>query len=281
MLLAEIHGKSLEAARDSEDYLTSAVFGHLRYVPPSIYWADLFARARGLPDGSGRQVALSNYLDASKVSVSRYDSLAVHFWSCHREWGEPDLLLYFGGGNQRPLVVLIEVKLWSGKSGEGEHDQLARYVRILKDLPALRLGLPADALRALVYLTPRDSLSEVEASVEHLPSPQDDRLGLFMLQWQDVQVVASRSSLRVDDPGRMILGDVARFLRRLDLDYFRGFDRLAGLPWLTESDGAFYVTASAVGGAKVSKSPGEAPFQGFTRLAVLDMILTKKGRWAQ
>ena len=35
MLLAEIHGKTLAEGRNGEDYLTSAVFGHLRYVPSS------------------------------------------------------------------------------------------------------------------------------------------------------------------------------------------------------------------------------------------------------
>jgi hypothetical protein len=31
MLVAEIHRKGLEEARNHEDYLTSTVFGHLRY----------------------------------------------------------------------------------------------------------------------------------------------------------------------------------------------------------------------------------------------------------
>lgn len=34
MLLAEIHCKIVREALDNEDYITSAVFGHLRYIPP-------------------------------------------------------------------------------------------------------------------------------------------------------------------------------------------------------------------------------------------------------
>jgi hypothetical protein len=49
VLLAEIHGKTLEVARDNEDYLTSAVFGHLRYVAPGLFWDELLKRAKGLP----------------------------------------------------------------------------------------------------------------------------------------------------------------------------------------------------------------------------------------
>ena len=50
MLLAEILGKRLEATRNSEDYLTSAVFGHLRYIEPGLFWDTLFAKAGGIPD---------------------------------------------------------------------------------------------------------------------------------------------------------------------------------------------------------------------------------------
>ena len=49
MLLAEIHGKSEVSVRDHEDYLTSTVFGHLRYVRPGPFWTGLFSRAITLP----------------------------------------------------------------------------------------------------------------------------------------------------------------------------------------------------------------------------------------
>lgn len=43
MLLVEIRGHALNAAIGDEDYLTSVVFGHLRYVPPSVFWEDFLA----------------------------------------------------------------------------------------------------------------------------------------------------------------------------------------------------------------------------------------------
>jgi hypothetical protein len=58
MLVAEVHGKRVAEAQDAEDYLTSAVFGHLRYIPPSVFWPDLFALATGLPNSDGRETCL-------------------------------------------------------------------------------------------------------------------------------------------------------------------------------------------------------------------------------
>jgi hypothetical protein len=46
MLIAETRGKSAAEVQNNEDYLTSAVFGHLRYVPPNAFWRELFAQAR-------------------------------------------------------------------------------------------------------------------------------------------------------------------------------------------------------------------------------------------
>jgi hypothetical protein len=40
MLMAEIRGHGRPETQDDEDYLTSSVFGHLRYIPPSVFWED-------------------------------------------------------------------------------------------------------------------------------------------------------------------------------------------------------------------------------------------------
>ena len=51
MLIAEIHGKRFPEAEGQEDWLTSAVFGHLRHIAPGAFWADLLDRARTLETG--------------------------------------------------------------------------------------------------------------------------------------------------------------------------------------------------------------------------------------
>src|ERR1700733_12806446 len=190
MLLAEIHGHALEAASGDEDYLTSAVFGHLRYVPPTVFWEDFLTETKGFP----AQTCLCQELSTQGLRISAYSSLKIHFWPAHAEFGEPDLILCFSGSGLRPLVILTEVKLWSGKSGDGEHDQLVKYVKILGDLRHLKTDdtLPGSPLTALLYLTPRESIGEIQDTLSLLQTKPADFLGVFRVQWQDLLAVAVR-----------------------------------------------------------------------------------------
>jgi hypothetical protein len=253
VLLAEIHGKTLEGARHSEDYLTSAVFGHLRYVPPGPFWNDLLNRARGLPGPTGKETSLGRLLAAAGHSLSAFTGLKIEFWRLHEKHGEPDLFLKFTADGRPELVVLIEVKLWSEKSGSGEFVQLVCYLRIPE-------------VQYLIYLTPRESLSEVEDSATWLNDSERDRL--FRLQWQDVLAAADAMWSGSHEPTCTILADVARFLRELGLEYFNGMSRLEELPMLDEDGfGAFYT----------SKLSG---FHGTTREPGLDFFEVFKGAWA-
>jgi hypothetical protein len=229
MLLADIHGHSLPAAQDNEDYLTSAVFGHLRYVPPKYFWRRLLPYARGLPGREARR-SLDDFIRETGHSVSEYASLNVWFWPPHCPWGEPDLLLSLTGPDLRPIILIIEAKLRSMKSHGGE-DQLVRYLRALDELQGFgRLRLPAGSLLALVYLTPRESMAEVLESLEKSPNPTRDQIRLFRLQWQDL-ITACDETLPTGDPQTdVILHDVRAFLRVRGLEYFSGFQRIGPPP---------------------------------------------------
>ena len=48
MLLAEIRGHAAPEIAGNEDYLTSTVFGHLRYVSMAPFWEAFFSRSVGL-----------------------------------------------------------------------------------------------------------------------------------------------------------------------------------------------------------------------------------------
>jgi hypothetical protein len=74
MLMAEIHGHVVREAEGSEDYLTSTVFGHLRYLPPDVFWEDFFSKAKGLPV-SGMEKTLSHAACEAGANFSRYSHL--------------------------------------------------------------------------------------------------------------------------------------------------------------------------------------------------------------
>ena len=114
MLVAETRGKSLSSIQNREDYLTSAVFGHLRYLPPSVFWPSLLRRAESCGDGS----SLEEYASDKNLGIARYDSLNIDFWRRQGPIGEPDMILEFRGKQRRTLRIVTEVKLWSGKSNK-------------------------------------------------------------------------------------------------------------------------------------------------------------------
>jgi hypothetical protein len=202
------------------------------------------------------------------VLASSYERLEVRFWRFHPTLGEPDLLLQFSGGPQPPLVILIEAKLWSGKSGTEERDQLVRYLGVLDDLDAVGVCVPPEAGRYLVYLTPREALAEVEDSLASSDSPERDRGRLFRLRWQDVLVAARQSAPDAPEPARTILADVAAFLGKLGLAYFAGFNRVGGLPLLAEGDGAIFRGRQGPGVSLLTRLPG------------LEPIVARRALWA-
>lgn len=183
-----------------------------------------------MPDKTGQERTIRQTLTEAGAACGRYKVLQTFFWASHPTWGEPDLLLVFSGGHTPPLVVLVEAKLWSGKSGTGKWDQLVRYLSILDDLPAMGLNLPPGALRFLVYLTRRDSLDEVRESVELLGPANPASQRLFRLRWQDIVEAARAARASLLEPGRTILSDVTSLLQKRGLEYFDGFRTLAWLP---------------------------------------------------
>ena len=97
MLLAELHGHNSRELADDEDFLTSTVFGHLRYVRPQLFWESLFSKALGLDTGKRR--TLSDSLKVRGCEFTRLTTVDVYFWPKHEAFGVPDLLLYFSTGN--------------------------------------------------------------------------------------------------------------------------------------------------------------------------------------
>ncbi len=160
MLLAEIRGKRTASIADNEDYLTSAVFGHLRYIPPKTFWADFFSAAKSYRV-DGTETTLGQVLTENEFSIQAFTDLKAFFWPKHSVLGEPDLLLCFSGGGCQPLAVMVEVKLGATKGGSHTNDQLVQYLRILEDKNWFRQFVENEPQAYLLYLTPRESVKEI------------------------------------------------------------------------------------------------------------------------
>lgn len=237
MLVAEIHGKYIREARNFEDYLTSAVFGHLRYIKPSSFWDALFDIAVSQPIGSNVMSVSERVRQETGYPLSTFANLNAIFWPEHKE-GIPDLILHFSGNHARSVVILIEAKLSATKSTIGEHDQLARYLRILDSIEGLRPPLSANSLRLAIYLTATDSRTEIIDSLHQYGDTEHARQRLFHLQWQDL-IRAIDLTTPASELDAIILNDVRRFLRARDLEYFSGMESAATIPSAHEADGDF------------------------------------------
>ena len=208
MLIAEHHGKGLPAVQNREDYLTSdyltsAVSGRLRYLPPNKYWPTIAKRAVAYSGGH----SLSEYLVHKSVEIKKYDALDITFWPRRARSGEPDIILNFRGSDIPSLRIVIEVMLWSGKSGKGENDQLARYFALIK-------GRRKNALSAFVYLTPDPDWcpSDLKDTFQQHPHLTDFGRRVFYMCWYDFAEIARTESARPPSPYKMILNDVGRYL---------------------------------------------------------------------
>jgi hypothetical protein len=104
MLMAEIHGHLRPETQDDEDYLTSAVFGHLRYIPPFVFWEEFLSCARSLPGCYGEKTLASVAADAG-CRITNYSWLDLVFWPDHPSLGTPDLLLCFSGPQLRQRLT--------------------------------------------------------------------------------------------------------------------------------------------------------------------------------
>lgn len=249
MIFAELQGKlgqnHSRAHERMEDVLTSTVFGLLRYLPLDCWLPPLAARVR-----TGPEFAVApEWLDVA--GIVRCD---IKLWQRRSPFGEPDVMLHLfdGQGNLRHLV-LIEVKLYSPKSGsaywvesaadeepdgedEGDElagidqDQLARYWGFAcSELQRLRTAGPGDAAKApsasLIYLTahataPLDELRVSEAAAAKAQGA-DQPVRLGWLSWFDIWQVAYDGGQRGQGP--LPIRDIEKLLSHKGFRRFVGF----------------------------------------------------------
>jgi hypothetical protein len=176
---------------------------------------------------------LQSELENEGISLPSECDFEVKFWPSYSGYGEPDLLLRFSGDGTRSLLLIIEVKLYSGKSECGSNDQLKRYYDLLQDKAALGSLIADDPVTALIYLTERYAADELRESVTCSKQPFASRR-MFSLQWQDILESAEGLS-----PGEnSLLGEVAGFLKSRGFERFRGFSQIKELSG--KASGHFY-----------------------------------------
>lgn len=196
MIEAQIHRK-IPSVAQSEDSLTSTVFGILKYSVMRPTLARFLGNSVNHADESPLSLAMGNsWLTAG-------DPADIRFWDRDTTYGEPDLLMV--GAD---WAIVVEVKLWAGVSGE---DQLRRY----HDL--LTAKFPQKRHRHVIFLT---------QDLERPPLPREVTGGieknLWWLSWFELSRVLDIERPHSPLAAELAL-DLARFMSHKGLSFFRGF----------------------------------------------------------
>ena len=205
MIQAELHGKLLEI-ENSEDILTSNVFGLLKYLPHDVF-LNILNRAETL---SGRKFDfdLKGYIPE------------FIFWENIEGYGEPDLIIKFHNKDGYELILCIEIKYYSSKSGEGDNDQLRRYFE------ALTVSTKEKShFLGVVYLTKYPSRKELEDSLKHIKERKLDDTDekLFQLRWFEITKSLQEYHGKLNGSEKLILEDLIRYLKHKNFVEFTKF----------------------------------------------------------
>lgn len=217
MLQAELAGHAIPEALSSEDYLTSAAFGLLKYVDSRGFWENVFRRAVCVGPTGERIPGRFRFTE-----YGRPEALDISFWQRYDD-AIPDLTVCFNG-HDHPLVrVLIEVKLNAekGDAGDPDLDQLVRYAKLAARLSTT--GTPT----FLIFLTPSDPVPDIRETLDLLIKEPNAAARIFGLQWGDLHAACLEAChSEATKTERQILSDVAAYLQKRNLDYFSGFHRV-------------------------------------------------------
>lgn len=228
MFEAEFSGKLPEIS-NREDYLTSCIFGALKYLAPSDVFYPFISRAYNYFS----KQTLTEHLATLGIELSDFTSMKTLFWPYSSTFGEPDLMFILEGAVRR-VVIGMEVKFFSGKHGKGENDQLVRYFQALSVQENRHyfsvddIKNCSDELVAFIYLTQFEAEREIEQSLQILRAQginaQDK---FFHLKWQQLLGVVNSIAISQERSyKKAICEDIIRLLRLKNLVPFTGFSHL-------------------------------------------------------
>ena len=226
MIQAELKGK-LPEIENSEDILTSCVFGLVNYLPPK---KGLFKILEKTKDYSGK----SKNIFKTNPNLERYDEVSYHFWEYSSKYGEPDLILILKSSDSKlsPLIFVIEVKYFSSKSRIRNEDQLKDYFLAISNQKG-RLTFNNSTISnfegkfgGLIYLTYFTQKKEVEYSINELSKEWvgDCRSKIYELRWNEItNSIKKIPQSELTDQEAKICDDILFLLKKKTFVDFEGW----------------------------------------------------------
>ncbi|MCW3490219.1 hypothetical protein [Dethiobacter alkaliphilus] len=225
MIQAVLGGKSM-GFEYTEDILTSTVFGAVKYLKPSsllipfIESAFLYDEAR---------TPFWQVLKNDGIDLRCYQKVEYVFWPFHQTFGEPDLMIVFQHHvhGEEDLLLIIEAKFKSPKSGTGEKDQLVRYFNAIhdKNIEGFSEQSVADFKGQkgyILYLTESTASSEISDSEQIILRDVGEDNKIFHLRWHQLYSTIERLYSYFSDFERVIADDLLKYMEKVGLRDFSG-----------------------------------------------------------
>jgi len=228
MIQAELRGK-LPEIENKEDILTSNIFGMLKYLPPQ---KGIFRILEAAKDYSEKRSSFIENLKAQSIDLNDYDDVEYHFWEYSQEYGEPDIILIIkdSEGHRTDLMLCIEVKFQSEKSGTGEYDQLELYTLALADKEKRKTfrntGISNfdGIFLGTIYLTHYTQFRSVLESLAQIQKSGASGFEskIYELRWNEVTKTLVQLKIESEYENRLV-DDLVLLLKTKNLVDFEGF----------------------------------------------------------
>jgi hypothetical protein len=209
-----------------EDILTSTVFGILKYLRPDMVLIP-FIEAAFLYNEE--RTTLWEKLKSEGIELRCYREVEYVFWTSNQHYGEPDLILIFRNHIHGfdDLLLVVEVKFKSGKSGTEENDQFVRYFEAIhNDIESFTESSVSNfkgRKGSIVYLTEAEAYSDITATTTILQSRYSEiKENVFHLKWQQLYKVLEEMQPFYSSFEKSIADDLMKYMEKLGLRDFSG-----------------------------------------------------------
>jgi len=225
LIQAVLEGKSL-GYEYTEDILTSTVFGTLKYIRsdmlliPFVESAFLYNEER---------TTLWEKLNSEAIELRCYREVEYAFWTWNQNYGEPDLILIFKDHVHGfdDLLLVIEAKFKSGKSGTEENDQLVRYFEAINNDIENFTESSVSSFKGrkgyIVYLTEAEAYSDIKATTKIIQSRYTKiKENVFHLRWHQLYKTLEKIYPYYTSFEKSIVDDLMKYMEKLGLRDFSG-----------------------------------------------------------
>ena len=232
MIQAELRGK-LPEIENKEDILTSNIFGMLKYLPPQ---KGIFRILEAAKDYSERRNSFIENLKTQNIDLNNYDDVDYLFWEYSPVHGEPDIVVIIRSskGRQTDLMLCIEVKFLSGKSGIGEYDQLKAYTLGLADkekrktFSNTKISKFGGTFIGTIYLTHFSQFRSVVDSLKEIrkSGASGFESKIYELRWNDITKALVRFNSE-NEYENLLANDLVLLLKKKNFVDFLGFPEVS------------------------------------------------------